>query len=259
MIEALKEACLWVHARTKGMAGTALGNRQMGRGAGGDISRRIDLVAEKTVIKVLKKYKVDATIIGEECGRIEGKEKGFVIMDGIDGTTNAARKIPFYCCSLAYAAEFRMSAVKHAAIIDLTNGDLYYASKGRGAFLNGKRIRTKASTDPVIAINLSKTDEETIRRLAPAISCAEHVRQLGATALEICYVASGRTDAFIDVRKKARVTDVAAACLIVREAGGIVYSGDGKELDADLGVSTRVSLVAAASGKIFKELKIIKL
>lgn len=260
MIGALKEACLQVHARTKGMAGTALGNRQMGRGAGGDISRKIDLMAEKTVIGVLKKHKVDATIIGEECGRIEGKEKGFVIMDGIDGTTNATRRIPFYCCSLAYATEFRLSAVKHAAIIDLTNGDLYHASKGKGAFLNGKRIRVREADDDDIAIgmNVSGISPAIIKRLSPVMSKASHVRQFGAVALEMCFIAAGRLDASIDLRGKIRPTDIAGAYLIVKEAGGQVYSGDGKKLDAELGVDTRISLVAAASDKPLKGLKLAK-
>ncbi|MGI0019164.1 MAG: inositol monophosphatase family protein [Nitrososphaera sp.] len=253
-MEALKEACLKVHARTKGMAGTALGNRQMGRGAGGDISRKIDLIAEKTVIEVLKKRKVDATIIGEECGRIEGK-KGFVIMDGVDGTTNATRKIPFYCCSLAYATEFRLSAVTHAAIIDLTNGDLYHASKGRGAFLNGKRIRVReAGDDAVIGMNVSGIGPDIIKRLSPVMSKANHVRQFGAIALEMCFLASGQLDASIDLRGKIRPTDIAGAYLIVKEAGGQVYSDNGKELDAELGVDTRVSLAAIANKKTLSEL-----
>ena len=262
MIEALKEACLQVHARTKGMAGTALGNRQMGRGAGGDISRKIDLMAEKTVIGVLKKHKVDATIIGEECGRIEGKEKGCVIMDGIDGTANATRKIPFYCCSLAYATEFRLSAVTHAAIIDLTNGDLYHASKGRGAFLNGKRIRVREAGDDddevVIGMNVSGIGSDIIKRLSPVMSKASHVRQFGAVALEMCFIAAGRLDASVDLRGKIRPTDIAGAHLIVKEAGGKVYSGNGKELDAELGVDTRISLVAAASDRTLKGLKLAK-
>jgi myo-inositol-1(or 4)-monophosphatase len=258
VIEALKEACLQVHARTKGMAGTALGNRQMGRGAGGDISRKIDLMAEKTVIGVLKKRKVDATIIGEECGRIEGK-KGFVIMDGIDGTTNATRRIPFYCCSLAYATEFRLSAVTHAAIIDLTNGDLYHASKGRGAFLDGKRIRVReAGDDVVIGMNVSGIGPDIIKRLSPVMSKANHVRQFGAVALEMCFLATGRLDASIDLRGKIRPTDIAGSYLIVKEAGGQVYSDNGKELDAELGVDTRISLVAAASDKTLKGLKLAK-
>ena len=254
MIGALKEACLEVHARTKGMAGTALGNRQMGRGAGGDISRKIDLIAEKTVIEVLKKRKVDATIIGEECGRIEGK-KGFVIMDGIDGTTNATRRIPFYCCSLAYATEFRLSAVTHAAIIDLANGDLYHASKGRRAFLNGKRIRVRdAGDDAVIGMNVSGIGPDIIKRLSPVMSKANHVRQFGAIALEMCFLAAGHLDASIDLRGKIRPTDIAGAYLIVKEAGGLVYSDNGKELDAELGVDTRVSLAAIANKRTLSEL-----
>jgi myo-inositol-1(or 4)-monophosphatase len=255
MMEALKEACLQVHAHTKDMAGTAWGNRQMGRGAGGDISRRIDLVAEKTVIGVLKKHKVDATIIGEECGRIEGK-KGFVIMDGIDGTTNATRRIPFYCCSLAYADEFRLSAVRHAAIIDLVSGDLYQASKGRGAFLNGRRIKAREADgdDVVIGLNVSGIEQGIINRLSPVMSKANHVRQLGAIALEMCLLARGQLDASIDLRGKIRPTDIAGACLIVKEAGGHVYSGAGKEPDAELEVDTHVSLAAVANDKMYREL-----
>ena len=204
MIEALKYACRQVHARTKGMAGTAKGNRQMGRGAGGDISRRIDLVAEKTVIEALKKRGVDATIIGEECGRIEGK-KGYVIMDALDGSTNATRGVPFYCCSLAYADEFRMSAVRHAVIIDLVTGDLYHASRGIGAFYNGKRIRTKKPGDEVvIGMNVSGIDKRTIDRLSPVMTKAHHIRQLGSLALELCHLAKGSLDASIDFRGKCR-------------------------------------------------------
>jgi myo-inositol-1(or 4)-monophosphatase len=249
MIDALKYACRQVHARTKGMAGTARGNRQMGRGAGGDISRRIDLMAEKTVIEALKKRGVDTTIIGEECGRIEGR-KGYVIMDAIDGTTNSSRRIPFYCCSLAYATEFRLSAVTDAAIIDLSNGDLYYASKGRGAFCNGKRIRVKESgVDTVIGMNVSGIGDDTIKQLAPVMKKAAHVRLFGAVALELCYLARGILDASLDLRGKIRPTDIAAAFLIAKEAGAKVHSGGG-ELDADLDMQTRISFVATANDNV---------
>lgn len=257
MIGALKDACREVHARTRGIAGTARGNRQTGRrGAGGDVSRRIDLLAEKTVIEVLKKRGIGATIIGEECGRIEGKEKkGFVVMDAIDGTTNASRQLPFYCCSLAYADEFRLGAVKDAAIINLVNGDLYYASKGKGAFCNGKRIRVReAGDDVVIGMNVSGINDRTIKRLAPVMSKANHVRQLGSLAMELCHLAKGSLDASIDFRGKVRPVDIAAACLIVREAGGQVYSDKGVELDCELGVETRMSFVATAHEKVFRDL-----
>ncbi|WP_292639586.1 inositol monophosphatase family protein [Nitrososphaera sp.] len=248
-LAALKEACLQVHARTKKIAGTARGNRQMGRGAGGDISRRIDLVAEKTAIDVLRRRGIDATIIGEECGRIEGKN-GYVIMDAIDGTTNASRRIPFYCCSLAFATDFRLSAVTDAAIIDLVNGDLYYASKGKGAFCNGKRIRVKeAGDDIVMGMNVSKIGPDVASKLAPVMARADHVRVFGAVALELCYLARGLIDASIDLRGKIRPTDIAAAYLIVKEGGGKIYS-DGKELESDLDIRTRLSFVAVAQDNV---------
>lgn len=250
-LAALKEACLQVRARTKGIAGTARGNRQMGRGAGGDISRRIDLVAEKTIIEVLKKRGVDATIIGEECGRIEGKN-GYVMMDAIDGTTNASRKIPFYCCSLAYATDFKLSAIADAAVIDLSSGDLYYASKGKGAFCNGKRIRVnRGGSDVVVGMNVSKVGSDVVSKLSSVMAKANHVRLFGAVALELCYLARGMIDASLDLRGKIRPTDIAAAYLIVKEAGGKFYSNE-KELDADLGIKTRISFVAVANDDVSK-------
>jgi myo-inositol-1(or 4)-monophosphatase len=266
VLGALKEACQQVHAQVQGVAGTAKGNRQAGIGAGGDISRQIDILAEKTAIKVLRRRGISSTMIGEECGVIEGEEKknqsakkkgdGFVMMDALDGTTNASRRLPFYCCSLAYSDDFRLSAVRDAAIINLANGDLYYASRGKGAFCNGKKIRVRRDDDDdvIIGMTLSGVQDDTIRKLAPVISKANHVRQLGSLAMELCYLAKGSLDASIDLRGKVRIVDIAAACLIVREAGGQIYSDKGIELDSDLDIKTRLSYVAVANEKIFEDL-----
>jgi myo-inositol-1(or 4)-monophosphatase len=254
IVDALKEACRQVHAKTQGIAGTGSGSRQMGRGAGGDISRRIDLVAEKTVIDIVRKRRIDATIIGEECGRIEGKQ-GYIIMDAIDGTTNAVRQIPFYCCSLAYATDFKLSAVTDAAVIDLATGDLYHASKGKGAFCNGKKILAKkTSADAVIGMNVSALAPDVIARLAHVISDANHVRQFGANALELCYLARGLLDAFVDIRGKIRPTDIAAGYLIAKEAGASLHSINGEKLDSDLGVKTRLAFFAVANKGMLRRL-----
>lgn len=255
IVDVLKQACRRVHVRTKGLAGTARASRQMGRGAGGDMSRRIDLVAEKTVIDLLRKRGIDATIIGEECGRIEGR-KGYVVMDAIDGTTNAMRGIPFYCCSLAYATDFRLSTVTDAAIIDLARGDLYYASKGRGAFLKGRRISAKKESppDPTIGINVSGVKPSVVERLAPIIADADHTRQFGANALEMCFLARGFLDAYVDLRSKIRPTDIAAGYLIAKEAGAKVYSDNGSDLESDLDVKTRLSYVVVANNAMRERL-----
>jgi myo-inositol-1(or 4)-monophosphatase len=251
IVDVLKQACRQVHAKTRSLTGTARANRQMGRGAGGDISRRIDLIAEKTAIDVLRKRGIEATIIGEECGRIEGR-RGYIIMDAIDGTTNAVRGIPFYCCSLAYATDFKLSAVSDAAIIDLARGDLYYASKGKGAFLNGRRISAKKESpaDSTIGINISGVKPAVVERLAPIIAEADHTRQFGANALEMCYLAQGLLDAYVDLRGKIRPTDIAAGYLIAKEAGAQVYSDSGSDLESDLDVKTRLSYVMVANERM---------
>lgn len=255
IVDVLKQACRQVHVKTKGLAGTARASRQMGKGAGGDMSRRIDLIAEKTVIDMIRKRGIDATVIGEECGRIEGR-KGYVVMDAIDGTTNAVRGIPFYCCSLAYATDFRLSAVTDAAIIDLARGDLYYASRGKGAFLNSKRISAKKESpaDPMIGINVSGVKPSVVERLAPIIADADHTRQFGANALEMCFLARGFLDAYVDLRGKIRPTDIAAGYLIVKEAGAKVYSDDGSDLESDLDVKTRLSYVVVANDRMREHL-----
>jgi myo-inositol-1(or 4)-monophosphatase len=255
MIDVLKQACKQVHAKTRVLAGTARASMQMGRGAGGDMSRRIDLVAEKTVIELLRKRRIDATIIGEECGRIEGRS-GYIVMDAIDGTTNAVRGIPFFCCSIAFATDFRLSTVTDAAIIDLARGDLYHASEGRGAFLNGRRISAKKESppDPTLGVNVSGVKPSVVERLAPIIAAADHTRQFGANALEMCFLARGFLDAYIDLRGKIRPTDIAAGYLIASEAGAKVYSDDGSDLESDLDVKTRLSYVVVANDSMRERL-----
>jgi len=105
-IEILRTVSKLVYENVKDLAGTKEAvSGDYGRGAGGDISRNIDIVAEKTVIDYLKEINFDCVILGEECGRVELSKnpKGFIIMDAIDGSANAVRGMPFFCCSLAFS------------------------------------------------------------------------------------------------------------------------------------------------------------
>lgn len=259
IVDILKESCNEVYQNTKHLIGTAEGNKKFGRGAGGDISRKIDLDAEKAVIDTIQRYHFKPTIIGEECGRIQGKDGGFLIMDAIDGTMNASRGLPFYCCSLAYSIDYRLSSVVDAAVIDLTTGDIYHASKEKGAYWNKDRIYARRSRssrsssnrsqqdfqqDMLIGMNISGISADTINRLSRLISKAIHIRHFGANALELCYFARGLMDAYIDFRGKIRPTDMAAAYLIVNEAGGKIYSDNGSELESELGVNKTLSFMA---------------
>jgi myo-inositol-1(or 4)-monophosphatase len=264
IIDILKDACTQVKEQTKNLIGTAEGNKKFGVGAGGDISRMVDLIAEKAVIDTIKRNDFKPTIIGEECGRIEG-DKGFLIMDAIDGTTNASRDIPFYCCSLAYATDNKLSSVVDAVIIDLVRGDLYYSSKNKGSYLNGNKIEIRKYVDNgnanepqkkdiLIGMNISGASENIMNHVSKIISKTNHTRHFGANALELCYFARGFMDAYIDIRGKIRSTDIAAAYLIVKESGGRLYSITGSELDAELGISTRISFLAVLDENMFKSL-----
>jgi len=258
MIEILRTVSKLVYENVKDLAGTkeaVSGN--FGRGAGGDISRNIDIVAEKTVIDYLKEINFDCVVYGEECGRIElsPNPKGFVIMDAIDGTTNAVRGIQFFCCSLAFSTEEKLSSVTDAVVTNLSTGDLYSASKGKGAFKNNKKISVYKDKPiyKVIGINSSGSSPELMSRLAPIFEKHHHIRHFGANALEMAFLAQGLIDVFIDLRKKIRIQDVAAGYLLVKEAGGLVLDENLQPLDSDLNYETRLSFVAATNKEILGE------
>jgi len=259
MIDILKEACTEVDSYVSSIKGNNRGAKTMGRGAGGDISTLLDVQAERIIFKLFKKRGLRPTIIAEEAGIIYPKrdkvgiksnqaDEGFLIIDAIDGTTNVHRGIPFYCCSVAFAQDFKLSGITDAAIIDLVRSDLYWASKGRGAFVGKKRIHANSARNfgGMIGLNISSLEPSLFTKLVPLVFQAKHVRQLGAVALELCLVARGSLDAYIDFRGKVRPTDLAAGYLIAKEAGAEILSASGTKLDASLAMSENISFFAGS-------------
>jgi myo-inositol-1(or 4)-monophosphatase len=276
MLDILTEASKNVYNEIKDLLGTIDGGSKISRGAGGDISRKIDIIAEKTVLNTIKSNNIFPTIIGEECGIVNlnkssssnNNNEGFLIMDAVDGTTNAIRGLPFSCCSLAFANEFKLSSVIDAVVLDLFTGDIYSASKEKGSFYNNKKIYVKnedfnsiesledlKSFDVVIGTNISGITSNILNELSKVLLFSTHIRHFGANALELCYFARGFMDAYIDIREKIRATDMAAGYLIAKEAGGKLYSPDGQKLDSDLGLKTKLSFYAVGNKKIFDLLK----
>jgi myo-inositol-1(or 4)-monophosphatase len=257
VIEILKEASKLVFENVKDLAGTSAAAGNYGKGAGGDISRKIDIVAEKAVLDYLKEISFECIVLGEECGRVDlsNNPKGFVIMDAIDGSANAVRGVPFFCCSLAFATENKISSITDGVVTDLSSGDMYWASKGKGAFMNNKKIHVHES-DPIyriVGINLSGATPKQVKRLQSVLKSQNHTRHFGANALEMAFFARGLMDIFIDIREKIRVQDIAAGYLLIKEAGGLVLNAELQPLDADLSYKTRLSFIAAANKKILDE------
>jgi len=258
VIEILKEVSKQVYENVKNLAGTVDAAGDYGRGAGGDISRKIDIVAEKTVLDYLKKINFECIVLGEECGRVElsNNPKGFVIMDAIDGSANAVRGVPFFCCSLAFATEDKLSSITDAVVTNLSNGDLYWATEGKGSYLNETKIHVhdKKPVYRIVGINTSGATPKLMEKLQPVFEQRNHTRHFGANALEMAFFAQGLIDIFIDWRDKIRIQDIAAGYLLIKEAGGLVLDAKLNPLDSDLSYQTRLSFIAAANQEILDDI-----
>ena len=258
VIEILREVSNKIYENVKDLAGTEHAAGDFGRGAGGDISRNIDIIAEKTVLDFLKEINFPCVVLGEECGRVElsNEPKGFIIMDAIDGSANAVRGVPFFCSSLAFATENKLSSITDGVITNLHNGEMYWASKDKGSYFNQEQMKVH-NKDPIykiVGINTSGASTELMKKLHPIFENHNHTRHFGANALEMALFARGLMDIFIDLRDKIRIQDIAAGYLIVKEAGGLLLDANLNPLDADLSYDTRVSFIAAANQKILDEI-----
>lgn len=237
-----------------GLAGTNAASSFICMGADGTPSTRIDLAAEEAIIEVLKADGRSIRILSEEVGElILGDAPEFtVVLDPLDGTYNSSVGIPFYSVSLAIASHDLLD-LRFGFVRNLALHEEYYAEKGKGAYLNGKKIKTSMNSnlrELCVSVYGYRQNVERTRKIYKNV---RRVRLFGSVALELCYVASGRLDAFVDVRKALRVTDVAAGQVILAEAGGFVTDGYGKLLRLPDNVTARVEMVAS-NGHVHKKL-----
>lgn len=233
----------------------------MGRGAGGDVSKYVDTLAENIVVKTLEAEKIPCMLITEESGKlkISGGGESYVVLDSIDGTTNATRDIPFVSTCLAHATGSRLSDVDVGLVKDLYQNVNFTAIKGKGAHRAGKLLSPSTVSSlgrAIIAINLAPKEKlpELIERISPILCRSLKIRHLGSTALEVCYVASGALDVFLDPGGLTRATDLAAAYLVLKEAGGISVTSSGEKLDMSLRASARAAFISGANQALCNEI-----
>lgn len=231
----------------------------LGIGAGGDPIKQIDLAAENAIIETLTGYNVSFTLISEESGIKKygiHPSENFVIVDPIDGTTNLVRGIPFYATSIAVSTKPTLDSVHTALVSDLFHYVIYTAEKEKGAHRNDEKIKPSENyslEEAVIGIDLNTYKVQKIApQLTNLIEKTKHIRHLGANALELCYVADGTIDSFIDIRGKLRTTDVAAAWLIMKEAGATATTPEGEPLNTKLSPKENVAFVASGNTRIHK-------
>ena len=197
-----------------------------------DFVSEIDQMAEAAIIEILLAAYPGHAILAEESGREHGaKNSEFTwIIDPLDGTTNFLHGFPAYAVSIALAWR---GVVQQAVVYDPTRNDLFYASRGRGAFLNDKRLRVSKRTrlaDSLVGTGFPFRRGDNFQRYlkmfeAVMTACAG-LRRPGAAALDLCYVAAGWYDGFFETGLNP--WDIAAGSLIITEAGGLVgnFTGD---------------------------------
>ncbi len=190
-----------------------------------------DRKAEQIVIDTVHKHYPDHAIHAEESG-VQGESDTVWIIDPLDGTTNFLHGFPVFAVSIGVQVKGR---VEHGVVYDPLRQELFTASRGQGAQLDGRKIRVSGRRDLEFALvgtgfpfrQGQRELEPYMNMLRKVLENTSGVRRPGAAAIDLCYVAAGRLDAFFETGLAA--WDLAAGSLIIREAGGIVSGLDGSE------------------------------
>lgn len=255
--------------------GTEEGSRSVGAGAGGDITKQVDTIAENEAIRMFEETGAPWTVFTEERGTVHVNHDAghgtdnvrFAIMDPIDGSLNAARGIPVVSLSIAVATGPVFGDVTHGIVANLVTGDEYTSTRGEGAWLNGTPMRASAGTtnleDAVVGIDINPKRGGFSRsafttRLGPLFEAPKKLRLFGSNAMSSVLVASGALDAFIDVRSSLRLLDIAGAASCILEAGGCASWWDGKQAlpldELPLDSMAGIGFIAAGNATLMEEI-----
>jgi myo-inositol-1(or 4)-monophosphatase len=198
-----------------------------------DFVTEVDHAAEQAIIETLLTAYPDHGIWAEESGRRDGKgrDKDHVwIIDPLDGTTNFIHGFPVYCVSIALMVKGRL---EQAVIYDPTRNDLFCATRGRGAYLNDRRIRVAKRTalrecllSTGFPFRPGDAFQTYLKMLGDVMPRCAGVRRPGSAALDLAYVAAGFSDGFFEMGLSP--WDVAAGALLVTEAGGLIGNFTGE-------------------------------
>lgn len=231
-----------------------------------DFVTEVDQAAERAILEVLLSAYPTHTALGEESGRIAGAAfKGELeqaeftwIIDPLDGTTNFIHGFPQYAVSIALQQK---DQITQAVIYDPARNELFTASRGRGAYLNERRLRVSSCvkladallgtgfpfrTTSASASQENSSLERYMRLFALMTTRCAGIRRPGAAALDLAYVAAGRFDGFWEAGLKP--WDIAAGALLVQEAGGLVGDWEGE------GEFLQNGEVLAGTPKVFSQL-----
>jgi len=249
-------------------------------GADGTLTSLIDVIAEEKLINILKNAPVLSYLISEEIGELKlgkGTQKNIVLtqelrrtdleedetpkfiflIDPVDGTNNAIKEIPAFGISIAVAnvEQGRLSTlndVELGFVSSFANGNFFEAEKGKGCWLNNEEV-TPSNVINISNMTLGGFTKSGTSEASKLVDNARRMRVLGSVVLELSYVASGRYDAFLDLRG-SRIIDIAASKLILEEAGCIITNKYGQKLENILSIYEKTIVVAANNKILHKQM-----
>ena len=218
---------------------------QVSKKGAADYVTAADLKAEQVLFEALTKARPGYGFLGEERGLVEGTDKTHTfIVDPLDGTTNFLHAIPHFAINIALEREGQIVA---AVTYNPVGGELFWAERGKGAFVNDRRLRVAARrelVDCLLATGIPFAGRQghavflkELHQVAPRVS---GVRRFGSAALDLAWVAAGRYDGYWE--RNLSAWDVAAGVLIVTEAGGVVAAIEGGPVDIRAGSILACSL-----------------
>lgn len=198
-----------------------------------DIVTEADGHAEDFILNEIRHRWPDHRIVAEESGSNHQESPYTWYVDPLDGTVNYAHGLPLFSTTLALAFEGR---IQLGVVYDPIRDEMYHASAGGGAWLNGERIEVSQTEELIQALlvtgfpyDISTTNHHNLNHYSQFALRTQGVRRLGSAALDLCYIASGRLDGYWELELNA--WDAAAGILLVQEAGGRVTSIEGGQID----------------------------
>ena len=254
-LEIINEALLTGYRAVRRSQHSAL-HREIGHGAYGDLTYGIDQIAEKAVLGRIARHLPGARVVSEEAGVLGSPTaQTHVLLDPIDGSTNAFRTVPFYSTALAIADGPRFSDIKAAGVINICDGQMIMAEEGSGTWMGKVKAIPSKMKDwkrayICVDMNFKSFSPAEIALTSRLMEKLDHPRSLGSAALETAMIATGSIDAFVEVAPRLRAFDCMPSLFLVREAGGFLQRLGGIMDDYLLASRERLAYVAAATERL---------
>ncbi len=254
-LETLVRLSYAVHNAVRQVLSSPHKGREVAMGASGSPTAQLDRVAEAQVLSFLEQERIPWNVLSEELGFIDRGGHDLLVVDPVDGSHNALRGLPFATVSLALG-KAQLSDIRVGVVHDIDTGITFWATQGGGAWQDGRRLSSRpwVPHEELFFVNLGANASGRAHSLAQK---SRRVRSLGCASFEISMVAQGGADGYFSDSSPAslnlRVTDIAAAVLVLKEAGGGVADSHGRPLDMLLNLENRTSLLAWGDRRLLQE------